>query len=98
VSDPSGSHGLSPNIAQPFNSFLAYRSLDGYRLTFLAYHHHGWLPITWPTSQPSTWLLTCMHLLPGEGYGLQPVQTDLTHPIQFFSVNDLFPLYRMSTW
>jgi len=98
VSDPSGSHGLRPSTVQPFNSFLTYRSSGDYRLTFLAYHQHGWLPITWPTSQLNTWPLTCMHLLPGEGYGLQPIQTDSTHPIKFFLVNDLFPLYWRSTW
>jgi len=42
MSDLSGPHGLRPNLAQPFNSFLAYRSSSGCRLTFLAYYHHGW--------------------------------------------------------
>ena len=93
MSDPSRSHGLRSHLAQPLNSFLTYRSSGGYRLTLLAYHHHGWLPITWPTSLPSTWPLTCMHLLPGEGYGLQPFHTGITYPIQFFSVNDFFFLF-----
>jgi len=38
VSNPSGSHGLRPILAQPLNSFLAYRYSGGYRL-----------PLSWPT-------------------------------------------------
>jgi len=34
VSDPSGSHVLRSDIAQPLNSLLAYRFLGGYRLSF----------------------------------------------------------------
>jgi len=72
VSDLTRSHGLRMGLAQPLKLRMAYRRLWRLPLNhFLAYHHHGWSPLTWPMSQQGTWPLTCMHYFPGKAIGLQ---------------------------
>jgi len=72
VSDPTGSHGMRLGLMQPLNLIMAYHRLGRLLLNhFLAYRHHGRLPLAWPTSPWGTWPLTCMRYFLGKAIGLQ---------------------------